>query len=301
MKPLMLAILALAAVPVTAEQRDRGYSEFKVEQKDTIQKSLAFSGSAAPRTVRIDNVFGGVRVTGYDGATVEISAARVARAESQDRLKVGLEEVQLKLSEKDNTIEAYVDGPFRCHCDGRDGRDGHDGINYRGRNYYGYEVRYDFDVKVPRAAKVWIRNVNSGEVSVEGIGGGYDVENINGGITMRDVAGSGRAYALNGGLHVTFTDNPRENSYFGSLNGVVEASFRPGLSADIRFKTFNGAVYTDFPVVTYLPTEPGKTERRDGKYVYKSNSFTGVRVGTGGPELKFDAFNGNIRILQREK
>lgn len=290
MKPLLIALLVLAG-----EQRDRGYSEFKVEQKDTIQKSLTFSGPAATRTVRIDNVFGGVRVTGYDGATVEISAARLARAESQERLQKGLDEVQLKISERDNTIEAYVDGPFRCNCEGRNG------INYRGRNYYGYEVRYDFDVKVPRAAKVWIRNVNSGEVTLEGVGGGYDVENINGGVTMREVAGSGRAYALNGGVRVTFTDNPRENSFFGSLNGVVEASFRPGLSADIRFKTFNGAVYTDFPVVTYLPQEPGKTERRDGKYVYKSNSFTGVRVGTGGPELKFDAFNGNIRILQREK
>ncbi len=294
MKPLLIALLAFAAAASGQRDRDRGYSEFKVEQKDTIQKSLAFSGSAAPRTVRIDNVFGGVRVTGYDGATVEITAARLARAESQERLQKGLEEVQLKISEKDNTVEAYVDGPFRCNCGGRDG------INYRGRNYYGYEVRYDFDVKVPRAAKVWIRNVNSGEVSVEGIAGGYDVENINGGITMRDVAGSGRAYALNGGLHVTFRDNPRESSYFGSLNGVVEASFRPGLSADLRFKTFNGAVYTDFPVVTYLPQEPGKAERRDGKYVYKSNAFTGVRVGSGGPELKFDAFNGNIRILQRE-
>ena len=295
MKPLLLAFLVLAAS--ANGQRDRGYSEFKVEQKDTIQKSMAFSGSAGARTVRIDNVFGGVKVTGYDGATVEISAVRLARAESPERLKTGLDEVQLKVSEKDNTIEAYVDGPFRCHCDERDGRNS---IHYRGRNYYGYEVRYDFDVKVPRSAKVWIRNVNSGEVSVESIAGGYDVENINGGITMRDVAGSGRAYALNGGLHVTFRDNPRESSYFGSLNGVVEASFRPGLSADIRFKTFNGAVYTDFPVVSYLPNEPGKAERRDGKFVYKSNAFTGVRVGSGGPELKFDAFNGNIRILQRE-
>jgi hypothetical protein len=289
MTPLLLAVLLFAP----QRDRDRGYRDFTVEQKDTIQRSLSFSSPSAAKTVRIDNVFGGVRVAGYDGATVEIAAARLARAESQERLQKGLEEVQLKLTERDNTIEAYVDGPFRCNCEGRGG------INYRGRHYYGYEVRYDFEVKVPRAAKVWIRNINSGEVTVEGIAGGYDVENVNGGITMREVAGSGRAYALNGGLRVTFRENPRESSYFGSLNGVVEASFRPGLSADIRFKTFNGAVYTDFPV-TYLPKEPGKAERRDGKFVYRSSSFTAARVGAGGPELKFDAFNGNIRILQRE-
>ena len=28
--------------------------------------------------------------------------------------------------------------------------------------------------------------------------------------------------------------------------------------------------------------------------------FQGVRIGEGGPELKFDAFNGNIRILSQE-
>lgn len=282
MKPLLLAVVLLLG------------DDFTAEQKENIQRSLSFSSATAAKTVRIDNVNGAVRVTGYDGATVEVSAARLARAESQERLKKAAEEVQLKITERDNTIEIYVDGPFRCQY--------HDcnGIHDRGRRYYGYEVRYDFEVKVPRAAKVWIRNVNRGEVSVERVSGGYDVENINGGVTMNEVSGSGRAYALNGGVHVTFTDNPRENSFFGSLNGVVEAYFRPGLSADLRFKTFNGNVYTDFPV-TYLPPELGKAERRDGKYVYKSNSFTGVRVGVGGPELKFDAFNGNIRILQREK
>jgi hypothetical protein len=290
MKPLLLALLLIAG---DQRSHDRDLSDFKVEQKDNIQKSVAFSRPGGERTVRVDNVFGAVHVTAYDGATVEISAVRLARAESQERLAKGLEEVQLKLTERDNTIEAYVDGPFRCHCEGSSG------IHDRGRRYYGYEVRYDFDIRVPRTAKVWIRNVNSGEVTVDGVAGGYDVENINGGVTMRDVAGSGRAYALNGGMHVTFRENPRENSYFGSLNGQVEAAFKPGLSADLRFKTFNGNVYTDFPV-TYLPQEPGTGERRGTKYIYKSNAFTAVRVGSGGPEIKFDAFNGNIRILQRE-
>lgn len=290
MKPLFLALLLLAG-QLAGQRHERDYSDFKVEQKDNIQKSVSFSGGSAARTLRVDNVFGAVHVTAYDGATVEISAVRWARAESQERLTKGIEEVQLKLTERDNTIDAYVDGPFRCQCEGCSG------INNRGRHYYGYEVRYDFDIKVPRTAKVWIRNVNSGEVTVDGVAGGYDVENINGGVTMNNVAGSGRAYALNGGMHVTFRENPRETSYFGSLNGQVEAVFKPGLSADLRFKTFNGNVYTDFPV-TYLPVEPGSGERRGTKYVYKSNSFTAVRVGSGGPEIKFDAFNGNIRILQ---
>jgi hypothetical protein len=46
-----------------------------------------------------------------------------------------------------------------------------------------------------------------------------------------------------------------------------------------------------------LPASAG--ERHDGKFIYKSNEWSAVRVGRGGPELSFDAFNGNIRILNR--
>ena len=80
----------------------------------------------------------------------------------------------------------------------------------------------------------------------------------------------------------------------------MDVSFLEDLSADLRFKTFNGSVYTDF-LVTYLPSGPATQERRNGKFVYKSNEFFGVRVARGGPELKFDSFNGNIHILKREK
>jgi len=117
---------------------------------------------------------------------------------------------------------------------------------------------------------------------------------------MAEVSGSGRVYALNGRVQVVFHDNPHAASSFGSLNGEVRVSFPSSLAADLRFKTFNGGVYTDFPV-SYLPLKTAAGERHDGKFVYKSNEWSSVRVGRGGPELSFDAFNGNIRILSREQ
>src|SRR2546428_14189121 len=125
-------------------------------------------------------------------------------------------------------------------------------------------------------------------------------DNINGGIRMTDVSGAGRVYALNGKVRVRFTANPIADCYFGSLNGNVEIAFRPQLSANILLKTFNGQVYSDFPV-SYLPPGRPTTKTKGGKFIYKSNDFFGVRVGDGGPELKFDAFNGDIRILSQEQ
>ena len=77
-------------------------------------------------------------------------------------------------------------------------------------------------------------------------------------------------------------------------------TFQPTLAADLRLKTFNGGMYTDFDTTT-LPALTPVTERKAGKFVYKADRAAGVRVGSGGPELRFETLNGDIRILQRRK
>jgi hypothetical protein len=63
-------------------------------------------------------------------------------------------------------------------------------------------------------------------------------------------------------------------------------------------KTFNGHAYTDFDA-TPLPSLTPVSERREGKFIYRSDRSTGLRIGSGGPEFKFDTLNGSIRIINR--
>ena len=257
----------------------------EVDQKETIEKTYPLSGSA-PKQVIVDNVNGPIHVTGYAGSEVRLVAHKQLSADSQEAAERARREVTLEITQDANTVRFYVDGPFRC-------RDG--GVHYHRQEY---EVKYDFDLQVPRDTATDLKTVNDGEIRIENVAGDYKVNNINGGIEMTEVAGSGKVYALNGRVKVLFRENPRGKSSFGSLNGEVRVTFQPDLSADLRFKTFNGGVYTDFPV-SYLPVPAAAAERRDGKFIYKSNDWSAVRVGHGGPELSFDAFNGNIRILSR--
>ena len=274
--PIVCGIL-LACLPAAPAE---------VEQNETIQKTFPFSGSA-PKKAIVDNVNGSIHVTGQAGNEIRLVAHKRLRADSQEKAEQARRDVKLDMSQEANTVRLYVDGPFRW-------RDG--GIHVHGRP--GYEVKYDFELQVPRDTAVTLKTINDGEIKVENFSGDYEVENINGGIEMDAVSGSGRVYALNGRVRVAFRENPRARSSFGSLNGEVRVSFRPDLSADLRFKTFNGGVFTDFPV-SYLPVPAAAGERRDRKFVYKSNEWSAVRVGHGGPELSFDAFNGNIRILSQ--
>ncbi len=264
---------------------------WNAEKKEEIHQTLNFSGPAGSKYVDVDNVNGSITVTGYDGREVQLVAYKTIHARSQEKIQEAQERVRLEIIEEANAIKLYVDGPFRY----RDGS-----VNYRGDRYYGYSVYFDFALKVPREAGVYLKTINDGDIKVENTAGDYEVENINGGITMIEVSGAGRVYALNDDVKILFTKNPSGDSYFGSLNGEVEVSFRPELSADMRFKTFNGEVFTDFPV-TYLANATPSRERRKGKFVYKQDRSFKVRVGNGGPELEFDAFNGDIRVIKRSQ
>jgi len=275
---------ALGAALATAARAD----DLSVVENDTIQRAFP-----AAKSVDVDNFDGSITVTGSSTQEIKIQVHKTIRARSAEKVQEAKREVQLDMAPHDDGLRIYVDGPFRCKC-------GDGSVNWRGSRFYGYEVSFDFTIQVPRDTNLRLRTVNRGDIRVENVTGTFDAENINGGLELLEVSGSGHAYALNRPVKVLFSRNPAAASDFGSLNGDVDITFRPGLSADLWMKTFNGHAYTDFDV-SALPGRAGGREHRDGKFVYKSNEFFGVRAGNGGPELKFDAFNGDIRIHNREK
>jgi hypothetical protein len=279
---ILAAPLLLPALRSPAQRREA----MQEVEKESIRRSLAFANPASPGRLTVDNVFGSIQVTGYDGATVELQAEKSIRAISKQDIEQAKKEVELRISQASGGIEVYVDGPFRV---------GDRGISiWRPR----YLVNYDFQIRVPRACSLDLRTVNDGDIRVEGVGGDYEIENVNGKIQMADVSGSGKAGAVNGAVKVAFSRNPARDCTFSSLNGGIEAAFPADLSADFWFKTFNGHAYTDFPLLP-LPRPASQPERRDGKFVYKSNGMYGGRVSRGGPQITFDSFNGNIRITSK--
>ena len=123
--------------------------------------------------------------------------------------------------------------------------------------------------------------VNGGEVQVAGTSGDFDIDNVNGAITLTGISGSGRAATVNGAVSVVFAENPKSASEFKSVNGDLDVIFQRNLAADLLMKTFNGGLFTDFDV-TPLATPVAAVERRDGMSVYRGSRFTGFRIGGGG-------------------
>jgi hypothetical protein len=236
-------------------------------------------------------VNGYIRVSGYNGSDIQLVAEKSIRAESVERLETAKREVTLDMSPAGDTLNIYVDGPFRCHCE-----DNRNGIHDRGHR--GYHVTYNFELKVPTATFLRLSTVNGGDIRVENTTGDFDLSNVNDSIEMKEVGGSGQVHTVNGKITALFAKNPVGKSSFRTVNGTIETSFRPNLSADIWVKTFNGGAYTDFAVTT-LPRMPVEPEQRNGKFVYRSDRLAAMRVGNGGPEFKFETLNGNVRIVNR--
>jgi hypothetical protein len=281
-----LAIIVMSGFTIAANTSDRSRDNFPEVQKEAIQKTLNFSALSGPKELVVDNVFGSIQVTGYEGKAVQVEIDKTSRGRTQDAIALANKEVELKISEKGNRIELYVDGPFRCQDGSRRSR------------HFNYQVNYDFRVKVPRECDLHVSTITDGDLRVENVAGKFDLENVNGKIQMSEVSGSGYAHTVNGTVKVLFSHNPTADCSFKSLNGDVDVALRPNVSADFWFKTFNGGAYTDFDL-TSLPQPMSEPERRNGKYVYKSNRFFGARAGKGGPQIKLDSFNGNIHVTSR--
>jgi hypothetical protein len=288
----LLFLPALANPLHAAGDDDDSDSGMRVQEKETIRKT--FNLTAAHKILEIDNIFGSIEVTGVQGDQVQLVVNKTISAESKDRMEAAKKEVTLDITDQPDFLKLFVNGPFRCKCE-----NGSDGCtNWHGDR--GYKVKMDFQLQVPRNVEVKLKTVNSGHVSVQNVTGDFSVHNVNGGIDMKNVAGSGEAKTVNGPVKVTFRENPREKSDFATINGNVELTFVHGLAGDFRFKTMNGAVYSDFEM-TALPAQPVSSEQHGAKFVFRSDRFTGGRVGSGGPEIKAENLNGDIRVLERHE
>ena len=281
----------------TAPAFDPGFSgaadniahDFGLKEEETIQKSFSLPAEAR-KSLDIDNVWGSIEVTGGTSNQVQLVVEKTMRAESKDGLERARKEVALDITQQEGVLKLYVNGPFRCRCDGSRGS----------RDDESYIVKMDFKVQVPRDIDLTVTTVNEGRIRISNVTGNFVVRNVNGDIAMEGIAGSGTAHTVNGPVKISFRQNPRENSGFRTVNGDVELRFEPSLSADFHFKTFNGAVYSDFPV-TGLPSREVSEERRGGKHILRADRFTGARVGSGGPEIQVENLNGEIRILENHE
>ena len=278
-----------------------GQSAWAQSFSETITKEIAFEKPSGDNALMVSNINGGIKVTGYNGDKILLEVTKTINAKTSERLERGKAEVQLGIIDRADTIILYIaDG---CHEFRRTpGRSTHSGKGW-GYQSIGeqncnppYDYRMEFTLKVPSSLNVTVNTINEGDVVVENVKGVIKAGNINGSIRLADLQSAAEVHTINGDVDVEYDRNPEQECRFYTLNGDINAMFRPALSANLTFESFNGSFYTNIERLENLPQQLVKTSRGDGvRYKITGNQF---KVGNGGPLLEFETFNGNVYLKE---
>lgn len=264
------------------------------EYKTHVSKEFTPQKDASLTVLSIYNIFGSVKVEGYSGDKVLFEIDQKISAKNNDALEEGKKEFKLGFDQSGDTIMAYIAEPY----DSRPRRY-RDFWDERRRIEYKYTL--EFTVKVPFNMNLNVSTVNDGNVLVKDVSGSLRVHNVNGGITVINAKNKQTDIrTVNGDVTVNHLGVPPTESSYYTLNGRLEVTYPADLSADLQFKSMNGAFYTDFPEVQIMPGKVTKTEEKkaDGT-MYRLNKNSEVRLGNGGKTYHFETLNGNIYIKKQ--
>lgn len=260
-----------------------------IDSKTHISRQFTLQKAAASTVVGIYNLFGSVKVEGYNGDKVMIEVDQTISGKTNDDVEQGKKEFKLEFQQNADTIMAYIGYPWNTKPHPR-------GWHYDS-DPVGYRVTLQFVVKVPNNVNLAASTINSGSINVKDVYGKLKVNNVNGAIDIVNAKGVTEARTVNGPVTVNYLSVPPDASSYNTINGKMTITYPASLSADLQFKSMNGQFYTDFPEVQNLPAQISKTEdKRTGGTTYRINKDMQVRIGKGGKLFKFETLNGNIYI-----
>ena len=285
--PSLPALLLLCSPACQAQ------ASLRPQFKEQITKEFVLTAEAGRSTLALYNINGSVAVQGYAGNKVLVEATKTISADDAKTLETGKTEAQLGFTQRGDSVVVYLTGPY----DSRPHNNDRCGWNRKKNNY-----RYDFDfvVKVPYQLNVRVSTINHGDVKVRDVTGPLHVFNVNGPIVLANVQGSTEARTVNGNVDASYAANPPGASSYHTINGQIRVKYPASFAADMHFKSMHGDFYTDFPDAEMLPVQVTKNrEGHGGGTVYQLTKDTAVRIGKGGPDLRFETLNGDVTVTKQ--
>jgi hypothetical protein len=105
----------------------------------------------------------------------------------------------------------------------------------------------NFEITVPANTALEIQNGWNGSVKVERVTGDVEVKGLNCEVKLTDLGGGAIVETMNGEIVASFAALPDKKPVsFSSMNGEVKLSVPADARANVRFRTHNGAILTDF-------------------------------------------------------
>ena len=231
------------------------FSAARAEESTT---SIKFSDPTKPGTLKIILAHGDLRIKGDDTTDIAVTseAKPVTQAPRKDGLRVITAASSFGLTEKNNivTLDALSDG-------------------WAGNSS-------DFRVTVPRATNIIVANSYGGDIDCTGVSGDLEIKSMNGEVKLDGIAGGVIVDTMNGEIRASVRElKTGKPLSFTSMNGEVVIRLPAETKANVRLRTQNGTILTDFDEKS-LVTKTESAPRNGRQSRNRSNSGTNADINS---------------------
>jgi hypothetical protein len=290
---IIFAILMLWTVnPIFAQSQERE------------QLTVPLTDPSKAGKLDVSLVNGSIKIIGYTGKDIIIDAVAVNEDNEKHDDRNRLNNLSTKTNHGTSKGKSSMDVAGMKKISSNDGFE----ITAREKNN---TVRVGVDrvnstinltIKVPQNFDLKASTVNNGDIYVENVNGNHEISNVNGEIKMKNIVGSVSANTINEDIIINFTSiTPSTPMVFTTLNGKVDVTFPATLKANVKLRTDDGEVYTDFDIdVDKTPAKINQSaDKERGVYKIKKDDWTYGKINGGGAEIMMKSMNGDIMIRKK--
>jgi hypothetical protein len=275
MKKLKIASLVLLSLLIAAK------SYAQTGSNETLTVPLSAPGK--PYSLKVHLVSGSIKVVSYEGKDIiiNVSPRDGNDEEGPKTVENGMKRIsthgsyEVTAKEADNNVTVNTGDPNKA---------------------------IDLDLKIPQDVKLQVGTVNDGEIVVDNVRGELEVNNVNDKITLTNISGSVVCNTVNGDVNVTFKAiDPKAPMSFSTLNGDVNVTLPADTKANLKLKSDNGDVFSDFDIE--LDKTPAKIDKvtEPGLYKIKKDDWVFGKINGGGPEMMMKNMQGDIYVKKAGK
>lgn len=236
-------------------------------KSESTAERLKFSDPAKPGTLRLNLPWADVKITGTDATEVTIRSSLEKQRTKEETDEEGFRrldtEASFEVREKDNVIT----------------------LSTAGDDHTWFSPGAEFTVEVPRRTNLILRTQLGGDISISRIDGEIDVNGMNGDVKLDQISGATVVNTMNGEVRAVFAAAPAKPVSITSMNGEIDVHLPADTQANLRLRTHNGSIRTNFPdgVLTT------KTERVTGRTTNSSHAHAVGQAAADVERLARDA------------
>jgi hypothetical protein len=256
--------------------------------------SLSLSKPGEPVSIDIEVYRGSITLVGYKGDTIEISAkTSVFAGKDKDLKKVKAKINQSTSSRSTEGLKSVKSQSMRLEIEERNNEVE---ISSEVSNQH-----VDLVIKVPQRSSIDVELYKGGDINVDGVSGGLELEAYQGMIIAKNISGPIVAETARTDIVVSFTDFAKTSpSSLTSHMGNVDITLAKKVAANVNVQTYQGEIFSgldkDFVVVDEI-----KKNKKGKKQKVVLGGIMQAKVNGGGQVLSLTSYSGNLYIRKAKQ